>query len=73
MIIKIKKDRRDNDKIKLIHDKRSPFGPYKMDKVERRNREIIDNCVCQYFYAKLLCHFTANISSKSSLSDLLYP
>ena len=43
MIIKIKKDRRDSDKIKLIHDKRSPFGPYKMDKVERRNREIIGN------------------------------
>ena len=35
------KDRRDNDKIKLVHDKRSPFGPYKMDKVERQSREII--------------------------------
>ena len=43
MIIKIKKDRRDNDKIKLIHDKRSPFGPYKMDKVERQCREITGN------------------------------
>ena len=38
MIIKIMKDRRDNDKIKLVHDKRSPFGPYKMDKVERQSR-----------------------------------
>ena len=36
MIIKIMKDRRDNDNIKLVHDKRSPFGPYKMVKVERQ-------------------------------------
>ena len=26
----------------MVH-KRSPFGPYKMDKVERRSREIIGN------------------------------
>ena len=43
MIIKIKRDGRDSDKVKLIHEKWSPFGPYKMDKVERRKREIIDN------------------------------